>query len=98
MTKYVKVPKLSLSITHDDQGVGGLSFNIMVSDSDFDYVKITGGETESNAWILRVNGTETTLVAIEAIIAALPNPNADIAELQTLVADLAEIVLVTGGA
>jgi len=97
MTKYIKVPNLSLSITHEDQEVDGLSFNAMVSDSDFNYVKVTGGETEIDLWTLRVNGTETTLEAVEVIIAALPNPNADIAELQTLVADLTEIVLQTGG-
>lgn len=59
-------------ITHADQTVSGLKFNTLASVGDITYIKVTGDAIPVEAWRARVQGTQITQAAVDAIIAARP--------------------------
>lgn len=59
-------------ITHDDQTVSGIRFNTLASAGDVSYIKVTGDAIPVEAWRIRVQGTQVTQAAVDAIIAAQP--------------------------
>lgn len=93
---YIKTSKLS--ITHEDQEVDGLKFSVLVSKDGFDYVQVEGADTAITSWKTRVEGTDSTIAEINAVIASIPSSPEE-QKMIDLQAQNAQIVLalVNGG-
>ncbi len=67
---YIKTSKLS--ITHEDQEKDNLKFQVVLSKDDINYVQVEGPEEAIIDWKTRVEGIDSTIEEINAIIALLP--------------------------
>lgn len=59
-------------ITHEDQEVNGLSFNVLFDYENEKYVEVTGEEANITAWATRVSGVEVTQETVDTIAATFP--------------------------
>lgn len=73
---YIKTSKLS--ITHEDQELDGLKFQILASKDNTDYVQVEGADDKVLAWKTRVEGADSTIDEVNAIIACLPKPEEEL--------------------
>lgn len=77
MVKHVKTSKFVVGgstgfITHEDQEVDGLSFNILFTYEGEDYVTVTGDEAKITAWVTRIEGVVVSQEDLDIVIALLP--------------------------
>lgn len=100
VTKYISTQQNGKEfITHDDQEIDGLRFEIVVSQDVTHYVKVTGEDDKVTAWQIRVNGTEVSESQVQAIIDSLPPTLEERMELriQLIEKALDDIILNGGG-
>ncbi|WP_211143163.1 hypothetical protein [Clostridium aciditolerans] len=87
-----------MSITHEDQEVDKLKFQVLTSKDDYNYVQVDGPEGAILNWKTRVEGTDSTLDEINTVIASIP-PSAEDQKIVNLQNQNAQILLalVNGG-
>jgi hypothetical protein len=90
MDKYIKALYTGKGfISHEDVSSWNLQFEIMVQQSDYAYIKVTGDEPNIAYWVTKVGGIEVLLTDIQIIIDSLPpTSEEEINELKQQVEDL----------